>query len=229
MAGAAFAAALAFAASPLLAPGFNGFDPSQFPVPQDNPPVQPAGYAFAIWGLIYLWLIAGTGFGLFRRADDADWAPMRPPLVVSLAVGAFWLPVAQVSVPGATAMIWVMLAYAVRALARAGDTDRWWQTSPVAIYAGWLTAASCVSVGLVLAGYGVMPETPAALVSLVLAVGVAVTVQYRLHRAPEYGIAVIWALIGVIVANTAPFNAAVAGLAFLGIVAILAVRGTDTE
>ena len=46
-------AALAFAASPLLVPGFGGFDPNRFPVPQENPPVQPAGYAFAIWGLIY--------------------------------------------------------------------------------------------------------------------------------------------------------------------------------
>ena len=74
-----------------------------------------------------------------------------------------------------------------------------------------------------------MPETPAALVALVLALGIAVTVQYRLHRAPEYGITVIWALAAVIVANAAPFNAAVVGLAVLGIVAILAIRGTDTE
>jgi hypothetical protein len=40
---------------------------------------------------------------------------------------------------------------------------------------------------------------------------------------------VIWALIGVIVANWQPFNVAVAGLAGIGIFAILALRGTDTE
>ena len=54
---------IAFAASPLLTPGFGGFDADQFPIPQDNPPVQPAGYAFAIWGLIYAWLILGLGWG----------------------------------------------------------------------------------------------------------------------------------------------------------------------
>ena len=54
---------LFFAASPFLSEGFNGFAPDQFPVPQDDPPVQPAGYAFSIWGVIYLWLIVGTGFG----------------------------------------------------------------------------------------------------------------------------------------------------------------------
>ena len=42
---------LLFAVSPLFTQGFNGFEPDQFPVPQDDPPVQPAGYAFSIWGL----------------------------------------------------------------------------------------------------------------------------------------------------------------------------------
>ncbi|SLN30758.1 hypothetical protein ROJ8625_01384 [Roseivivax jejudonensis] len=222
-------AALAFAAAPILSRGFNGFEPGQFPVPQDDPPVQPAGYAFAIWGLIYLWLAAGAAFGALRRSDDPDWAAMRPPLVASLLIGAFWLPVAQASVPLATVMIWAMLIAAIIAVFRAGDTDRWWQIAPVAVYAGWLTAASCVSIGLVLAGWGIMPGTPAALVALVLALAIAVTVQYRLHRAPEYGITVIWALVAVIVANASPFNAAVVGLSVIGIGAILAIRGTDTE
>jgi hypothetical protein len=64
---------------------------------------------------------------------------------------------------------------------------------------------------------------------LLVAVGISVTAQYRLHRAPEYGITVIWALIAVIVANAAPFNAAVSGLAVIGILVILGLRGTDTE
>ena len=222
-------AALAFAASPLLAPGFDGFSPDQFPRPQENPPVQPAGYAFAIWGLIYLWLIAGAGFGLLQRPEDEDWAPMRPALVASLALGATWLPVAQWSPLVATVLIWAMLGTALLALFRTGDTDRWWQMTPVAIYAGWLTAASAVALGLVLGGYEWLPDTGAALLALAIGLGVAIVVQYRLHRAPEYGLTVIWALVGVIVANWQPLNVAVAGLAVIGIGAILALRGTDTE
>ncbi len=223
------AAALAFAASPWFVDGFNGFAAEQFPVPQDDPPVQPAGYAFAIWGLIYVWLIAGAAFGAIRRGDDADWADMRPPLFASLAVGTIWLPVAMASPVWATLLIWIMLAAAILSLFRVGDTDRWWQQAPVAIYAGWLTAASAVSIGLLLAGYGVMAQTPAALLALGLGLLIALVVQYRLHRAPSYGITVIWALVGVIVANYQPLNIAVAGLAALGIFAILALRGTDTE
>ena len=99
----------------------------------------------------------------------------------------------------------------------------------MAIYAGWLTAASCVSVGLLLGGYGWLPETFAALVALGLALALSVTAQYRLHRAPEYGLTVIWALVAVIAANWTPPNIAVSGLALIGIIAILALRGTDTE
>ncbi len=222
-------AAILFAASPWFTQGFNGFDPDQFPVPQDNPPVQPAGYAFAIWGLIYLWLLIGAGFGLLKRSDDPDWAAMRPPLVVSLAIGATWLPVANLSPMIATILILAMLGTAFVSLFCVGDTDRWLQQSPVAIYAGWLTAASSVSVGLLLGGYGVLSGTWAAIVALSIGLVVALVAQYRLHRAPEYGITVIWALIGVIVANTGPLNIAVVGLCVIGIVAILALRGTDTE
>lgn len=228
-AGLVLLAAILFAASPFFTDGFNGFEPGQFPVPQDDPPVQPAGYAFSIWGLIYLWLIIGAGFGLLKRSDDPDWEAMRAPLVVSLVIGAAWLPVANVSPVIATILIWVMLGTAFLSLFRVGDTDRWFQQAPVAIYAGWLTAASSVSIGLLLGGYGLLSGTWAAIVALSFGLVIALVAQYRLHRAPEYGVTVIWALIGVIVANTGPVNIAVVGLCLIGIVSILALRGTDTE
>jgi hypothetical protein len=224
-----FVAALAFAISPWLVDGFNGFAPTQFPVVLENPPVQPAGYAFGIWGLIYAWLIIGTGFGMARRSSDLDWAPMRPMLALSLSSGAIWIPLAQFSPLAATLLIWIMLGSAMLCLFRVGDTDRWLQQAPVAIYAGWLTAAACVATGVVIGGYGWLPPTVAALVTLSIAVGIAVIMQYRLHRAPEYGMTVIWALIGVIVNNWHPFNVAVFGLAMIGIFAILSLRATDTE
>jgi hypothetical protein len=93
-------ATLSFVASPYVTDGFAGFDPDLFPIPQDRPPVQPAGYAFAIWGLIYLWLIVHAGFGLFQRADDAGWDAPRWPLFVSLGLGTGWIAVANTSPSG---------------------------------------------------------------------------------------------------------------------------------
>ena len=210
-------AAIAFLLSPLLSSGFNGFSPRQFPIPQVNPPVQPAGYAFSIWGLIYLALVAGAVFGVIKRASHPDWDAARWPLIASLAVGAAWIPVANRSVLVATVLIWIMLVTAVIALVAAGKGDRVWLRSPIALYAGWLTAASSVALGLVLAGYGWVSGTTAAILSISLALVIAVTVQTVRSDTPEYSVAVIWALIGVAVSNFDPLNGSVLGLAALGI------------
>lgn len=213
-------ATLAFAISPLLTTGFSGFTADQFPVPQVHPPVQPAGYAFAIWGVIYTWLIVGAGYGVFCAAEDADWRAMRPPLAASLIIGAFWIAAANVTPIGATVMIVAMAALAIIALLRAGRSQPWMQVRPVALYAGWLTAATGVAIGVLLGGYAVMPAQSAAIICLVGVLVVALTVQSA--RPAEWGFpaAVIWALIGVISANLSGPNWPVIALAVLGIAAL---------
>ncbi len=198
-----FVAALAFASAPLWSGGFGGFDPSRYPIPQDDPPIQPAGYAFSIWGLIYLWLVAHGAYGLFARSDDPGWDRTRWPLIVSLAPGAAWISVAQASPLWATVLIWLMLAGALAALFLAPrDRDRWLLIAPLGLYAGWLTAASVVSLGLLGAGYGVGGGGFVwAWIGLLIALGIALTVQSLRPAAPEYGFAVAWALIAVAVAN----------------------------
>jgi hypothetical protein len=216
-------AAVAFLLSPVLSSGFNGFSAGQFPIPQVDPPVQPAGYAFSIWGLIYLALLAGAFYGLFKRADDAAWGSTRWPLIASLVIGAAWIPIANRSVFGATVLIWLMLVTAVLALLAAGKNDRLWLRSPIALYAGWLTAASCVALGLVLAGYGWLGGTAAALTCISLALAIAVIVQSARPDTPEYSMAVAWALVGVIVSNTDPLNWLVVALCGIGILALAGV------
>lgn len=194
-------AAIAFAMGPLATPGFNGFEAGQFPVPQVEPPAQPAGYAFAIWGVIYLWLIVGAGFQLFMRHDDADWAPIRLPLIISLVLGAPWLAVAQMSPLWSTILIWLMWASAVLALLRAPHRDGWFGHGPVGLYAGWLTAASSVALALLLAGHGVMGPVLAAILVLLLALALAVIVTRARPDAHSFPAGVVWALVGVMVAN----------------------------
>ena len=85
--------AVAFLLSPFLSSGFAGFAPDQFPIAQVDPPVQPAGYAFSIWGLIYILLLAGAAFGAIKRVDHPAWDAARWPLIASLLVGAAWIPI----------------------------------------------------------------------------------------------------------------------------------------
>ena len=217
------ASALLFVLSPYYSGAFSGYRPDQFPVPQDNPPIQPAGYAFAIWGLIYALLILHAGFGLLKRDTDSRWDAPRWFLIISLTLGASWLSVAQISPLWATVLIWIMLLGALGALIKSSDKqDRWLLQLPIGIYAGWLTAASFVSIGLIGTGYGVITnETGWALVALVAALIFTCAFQAWLRRAPEFGLAVAWAVLAIIVKNWGT-QIEVSVAALIGVVAILA-------
>ena len=218
------AVTLAFVLSPLFVTSFQGYDPATFPIPVFEPPVQPAGWAFSIWGIIYTWLIAHAAFGLWRHASDPLWDAPRWPLIASLGLGVSWLEVANRAPILATVQIAAMLGLALWALARSPrGPDRWWRISPVALYAGWLTAASGVSLGVVLIGYGVVGETTTTMLMLGLVLAVALFTQARTRHAPEYALAVAWALTGIVAANLGE-NLPVAAAAALGIAA-LALNG----
>lgn len=204
-------AAIAFAISPLFTEPFTGFNPDQLPRPVDDPPIQPAGYAFAIWGVIYLWLIAGAAYGLFEHANDPAWQAMRPPLLASLAVGAIWIPVALAAPVPATLLIIAMLITALIALFKAPAKDVAFAAAPIALYAGWLSAASIVASATVIAAYTGINTTIISFAGLML-IGVVAgpVIHFTAHPLP-YAAAVIWALIGVVVANMSVDNFFVSG------------------
>lgn len=193
---------LAFVASPFFTEPFSGFRADQLPIPQIDPPVQPEGYAFAIWGLIYAWLIVSAVYGAWARVDAPDWHDARIPLNVSLAVGIPWLAIANTSAIWASVTIVIMAIGAILALARAPYDDRWLFQAPVGLYAGWLTAASFVSIATTSAGYGIAFDSVIwALIGIAGAFVVATLVLWRRPTALGYRFAVIWALVGIVVAN----------------------------
>lgn len=214
---------LTFAVAPFITPPFTGYAPGDFPVEITRPAIQPAGYAFSIWSVIYLWLFAHAAYGYWKRAHSADWDEVRLPLIASLAMGTVWLAIAGAYPLLATAGILFMLGTALVAFFQADEFyDRWMLSAPLAIYAGWLSAAAAVSTGVVLAGYGVLSDTESALVMIAVIFGVAGLVQWLRPYMPVYGITVVWALIGVVVVN-AQSNFIVATTAAAAAAAIAAV------
>ena len=195
------AAAVAFIALSYAAPDFQGFSTDQMPHAEPQPPVQPAGYAFSIWGVIYLWLLICAGFGLIKRAENRQWDRHRWVLSGSMVLGAGWLWLALTSPVAATISIFAMLTLALLALKRTPKQDFWLLRAPVGLYAGWLTAASFVSLGAVLAGYGLIGGRATALIMIVLAAAVAVGVMLRLRPGGSYPLAAGWGLAGIAVAN----------------------------
>jgi hypothetical protein len=214
---------ISFAIAPFVTPPFSGYSPGDFPVDIGRPAIQPAGYAFSIWSVIYLWLIVHAAYGYWKRAHSADWDAVRLPLIASLAMGTVWLAIAGAYPLLATLGILFMLTTALIAFFQADEFyDRWMLSAPLAMYAGWLSAAAAVSTGVVLAGYGLLSNTESALVMIAVIFGVAGMVQWLRPYMPVYGLTVIWALIGVIVVN-AETNVLVATTAAAAAAAMAAV------
>lgn len=214
---------VSFVASPAFTAPFTGYTADQLPIPVLQPPVQPAGYAFAIWGLIYTWLLVSAGYGIWKRSEDDDWHRTRLRLMASLALGTPWLWVANNAAAMSTVLIFAMLVTALMALLRSPAKDRWWLRTPVAIYTGWLSAAAFVSLGAVAPGYGILMDAEGwAYVCIAVALLLAAVVQRRMIDTPAYGLTIVWALAGIIVANLGA-NLGVAVLAAVGITLMVLV------
>lgn len=210
-------AAIAFAVAPFISPPFAGYRSDQFPVPQPDPLIQPPGWTFSVWLVIYAWLIVSAFYGLTQRAEDSGWDRVRWPLFLSLCCGTAWLPVATITPIWATVLIWAMLALALAALFRAPRTDNIWLAAPLGLYAGWLTAASCVSTAITLTGFGAGSQPLLHPILLVLAIVIgAVTLLRRAE--PFYAIGLGWALVGVFAANMLPPHWVMLILATMGLV-----------
>lgn len=207
---------VAFGLAPIPAPQFTGYDPAMFPVAIARPAIQPAGYAFAIWGLIYGWLAVHGVTAATASADHPDWQAHRIWVTISVLLGAGWLFIAPFYPILATVVILIKAATAWAAfLIAPTEPDRWLLSAPLAIYAGWLTAACSVSLGVVLAGYGWLSNTWSALLMLGLVLIGAIFLQTRKPRMPVYGATVVWAIIAIVVVNWGD-NTTVATVAVVG-------------
>lgn len=193
--------ALAFAAGSLMTPGFDGYDPAAFPNPVAPLPLTPAGYAFSIWGVIFIGLILNAFYGLIKRDTDPGWDATRWPLFVTQVIGAAWIGIAQVSPVMATITIWIMLAGALLALHAALRTPEvWWMRVPLALLAGWLTAAAWVALTTTVVGYSALSPVIGSWIGLVAALLTSLAVLRAIPQ-PGYAVAFVWALIGIIVSN----------------------------
>jgi hypothetical protein len=122
--------------------------------------------------------------------------------LIAAGLGTVWLAIASSAPLIAEGVILLMAVFALAAFLRADPIqDRWLLAAPMAIFAGWLTAASAVSSGVMLSGYGLLPDTASALLMLAAVLGIALAVQINRPTMPVFGATVVWAILGVLVSN----------------------------
>lgn len=184
---------------------------------QGDSTLRVAGYAFAIWGAIYMGLLIYAVRQVLPRTGETEvlnrlgW----PSAVALLGIGA-WIPAAAFDARWATvvlifasaavlvgALAWT--APAIRALGRF-DRDRMLTVWPLAALAGWLTVAAPLNLLTVLTAEGqlpaVLPPAGWALLAVGAAAVVALLVTARL-RVLAYPLPVAWGLLGAFVAEQA--------------------------
>ncbi len=152
----------------------------------------PAGYAFSIWGLIYLSLLIYGAYGLTEKARSNHSIDQIAPWLIAVSL----LSIAWVSVfpndqiPLSAAIIAAMLAITLVMLHQArvsvlrGQSSAWLAV-PFSLYAGWLTAATIAN-GAILgrwAGYSGSPlgaeGWAIGLLGIAALLGVGVGFRYR--------------------------------------------------
>lgn len=210
-----------------------GQSPAEFAADSDAT-LRVAGFAFAIWGLIYAWLLVYAVHQTLPATPDTPLLDALgwPSVAALLAIG-WWIVAAAfdwetgtiVLIFGALLVLLIPLlarAAAIRALPR-GDPDRWMTVWPLALLAGWLSIAAPVNLLTVLTGNGDLPTVLAPTAWAILAVAVvaalALGVTARL-RTPAFALPVAWGLIGVFSAEQ-PRNAVLAFTALAAAIAVL--------
>lgn len=169
-----------------------------------------AGFAFAIWGLIFLLDIA---FGIWqlraRTRGNAALARARPWAAGGFALTAAWMPVFSMGRADNTmfwwalAIIWAALACLARAAVLLSDDrsplpgQRWLAWLPLSLHAGWLSLAAFLNTAQVIVAYKLLATDRMLPWSLPLQVLAAVTLMAlnaRMRGNIPYALAAIWGL-----------------------------------
>jgi hypothetical protein len=229
-----FAAAIFAVAVPLVQ-NLAGLGLTQAEFAADgNSTLRVAGYAFSIWGLIYLGLLAYAvrqvlpQTGESRLINRMGW----PSAVTFFGIG-LWIIVAALNLKAASvivifasliALLAPLLTYSasVRDLGRF-ERDRMLLVWPLAALAGWLTVAAPLNLITTLTAFQALPDFLApsvwAIFAIVATTAVALGVT-SLLRTLAYPLPTAWGLLGAFVAEQAD-KPAVAFTALAGAVVLL--------
>lgn len=189
-----------------------GQTPAEFSADSDAT-LRVAGYAFSIWGVIYLGLIA---YGVYQVWPKTPETPLLRrlawPSVMALVGIAVWIFAAAFDWEGMTIALIVGSAVVLilplmslgSDMAAAPLRERALVVWPLGLLAGWLTIASSVNILTVVTGNGMLPAalppTGWAILAVAVVVGVALLVTAR-TRLLAYPIPIVWGLIAVFAAE----------------------------
>lgn len=171
--------------------------------------ITPAGYVFAIWGIIYVLLGIFVVYQALPSQQGKDYQKKIGWLfILSSLINISWLFLWQSEYLSlSVVLIFLLLATLIAIYLQLGIgkskvtmNERIAVHLPFSVYLGWITVASIADVAATLVslnwnGFGISPESWAA---LVVAVALVITVLMLVTRKDvAYALVIIWALVGI--------------------------------
>lgn len=204
--------------------------------------IQPAGWTFGIWGLIYLLSITFAVYQVIPKNDNQLLRAVRIPALIAFVGSSLWLVAAN----STGAYIWltipilfsiaIALCVVVVQPPLANPKAQWFSYSTLMPYAAWTGIAQWLNIQALVNAEGLITTGAMNTTSNVfLLIIIAFFSLYWLRKAQYslwYGGVIIWASMGVIAANTGSpegsvIIATMAGA--LGLAAMALVRGGARE
>lgn len=170
----------------------------------------PAGYAFSIWGLIYLTLGIYVFHQAFRAPEDQTlYDRMAPLLIVNLLANSLWLPTFQYEqIALSVIFMLVILGTLIQLqIILTNDTslsprERGWVRVPFSLYLGWISVATITNLAVFVkySGWQIPEASESTWVVIMAAVGALLAVIVaRATRDWLYPLVFVWAYVAIAV------------------------------
>jgi hypothetical protein len=195
----------------------------------------PAGYVFAIWGVIYIGLIAYAVFqALPSQRENPVLRRAGYPVMVSGLANSVWLflwhygqfPLTMVVMLGLLAVL--ILIYLELGIGRtkASAAETWAVRVPFSVYLGWITVATIANATDLLYywqwdGFGISARNWTLVIFA--AVLIIAGLMSRARRDIAYNLVIVWALVGIAVKQSAAKSILLASLATAALVVAVLV------
>lgn len=175
----------------------------------------PAGLTFAIWGVIYSWLLVFIAFQILSFFNENLAKKVNPVIekigwifIISCILNVSWLLAWHYEFVGLSVLI--MLSFLSLLLylnfkigvgvSKINSLEKWISHAPFSIYVGWISIATIANVTALLVniewnGFGITPLNWA---KIMILIGTIISVLVLLKRnAVFYGLVVVWAFYGI--------------------------------
>ncbi len=170
--------------------------------------ITPAGYAFAIWSLIYLGLIAFSIYqALPSQTENPLFKKVRTLYIANCTANCLWIYLWHYDqIIAALGVMFVLLGTLVliniNLRNAATPAETWLARVPFSLYFGWITVATILnfSVALVFLGVNTTESTSVILSSILIVVAVILGIFIRFKLGIfAYPLAIAWAVTAIAV------------------------------